>query len=52
MAIGHFMMAVESLFLLALLVLIFGNGAFKPNISSQIGALYAPGDPRRHRPVA
>jgi POT family proton-dependent oligopeptide transporter len=49
MAIGHFMMAFESLFLLALLVLIFGNGAFKPNISAQIGALYAPGDPRRDR---
>lgn len=49
MAIGHFMMAFESLFLLALLVLIFGNGAFKPNISTQIGALYAPGDPRRDR---
>jgi POT family proton-dependent oligopeptide transporter len=49
MAIGHFMMAFESLFLLALLVLIFGNGAFKPNISAQIGGLYAPGDPRRDR---
>src|SRR5262245_6136638 len=49
MAIGHFMMAFEPLFLLALLVLIFGNGAFKPNISAQIGALYAPGDPRRDR---
>src|SRR5262245_31397955 len=49
MAIGHFMMAFEELFLLALLVLIFGNGAFKPNISAQVGALYAPGDPRRDR---
>jgi proton-dependent oligopeptide transporter, POT family len=49
MAIGHFMMAFEPLFLLALLVLIFGNGAFKPNISVQIGALYARGDPRRDR---
>jgi POT family proton-dependent oligopeptide transporter len=49
MAIGHFMMAFEPLFLLALLVLIFGNGAFKPNISAQIGSLYAPGDPRRDR---
>src|SRR5215210_3301930 len=28
MAIGHFMMAFESLFLLALLLLILGNGAF------------------------
>ena len=49
MAIGHFMMAFETLFLMALLVLILGNGAFKPNISTQVGSLYAPGDPRRDR---
>ena len=49
MAIGHFMMAFEPLFLLALFVLILGNGAFKPNISTQVGGLYAPGDPRRDR---
>ena len=49
MAVGHFMMAFESLFLLALLILILGNGAFKPNISTQVGTLYAPGDPRRDR---
>ncbi|HUZ31267.1 MAG TPA: hypothetical protein VMV19_04055, partial [Xanthobacteraceae bacterium] len=42
MAIGHFMMAVQSLFLFALLALILGNGAFKPNISTQVGGLYAP----------
>jgi POT family proton-dependent oligopeptide transporter len=42
-------MAFEPLFLLALLVLIFGNGAFKPNISTQVGTLYAPGDHRRDR---
>ena len=29
--------------------LILGNGAFKPNISTQVGALYPPGDPRRDR---
>ena len=49
MAIGHFMMAVEQLFLFALLALILGNGAFKPNISTQVGGLYAPGDHRRDR---
>src|ERR1700712_2318285 len=49
MAVGHFMMAFEHLFLLALLVLILGNGAFKPNISTQVGTLYTPGDPRRDR---
>ena len=47
MAIGHFLMAVEHLFLPALVFLILGNGAFKPNISTQVGRLYAPGDPRR-----
>ncbi len=49
MAVGHFLMAFEPLFLLALTVLILGNGAFKPNISTQVGSLYAPGDPRRDR---
>jgi POT family proton-dependent oligopeptide transporter len=49
MAIGHFMMAFEYLFLLALGFLILGNGAFKPNISTQVGALYPPGDRRRDR---
>ncbi len=47
MTIGHFLMAFESLFLLALVFLIFGNGAFKPNISTQVGGLYPEGDPRR-----
>ena len=49
MAIGHFMMAIEHLFIFALLALILGNGCFKPNISTQVGGLYAPGDPRRDR---
>ena len=49
MAIGHFMMAFEPLFLLALTTLILGNGAFKPNMSAQVGGLYAPGDRRRDR---
>jgi len=49
MAIGHFLMAVEQLFLFALAALILGNGAFKPNISTQVGGLYAPGDRRRDR---
>jgi len=42
-------MASEGLFFVALMVLIVGNGCFKPNISTQVGALYAPGDPRRDR---
>ena len=49
MAVGHFMMAFEHLFLFALLFLIFGSGCFKPNISTQVGTLYPPGDPRRDR---
>ena len=49
MAIGHFLMAVEPLLLFALLALILGNGAFKPNISTQVGFLYPPGDHRRDR---
>jgi proton-dependent oligopeptide transporter, POT family len=49
MAIGHFMMAFERLFLIALLMLILGIGAFKPNISTQVGALYPSDDPRRDR---
>jgi POT family proton-dependent oligopeptide transporter len=47
MAIGQFMLMSEQLFLPALLVLICGNGCFKANISTQVGNLYAPGDPRR-----
>jgi POT family proton-dependent oligopeptide transporter len=49
MAAGHFMMAFEPLFLFALTLLILGNGAFKPNMSAQVGGLYAPGDLRRDR---
>jgi proton-dependent oligopeptide transporter, POT family len=49
MAIGHFLMALEQFFLLALTALILGNGAFKPNISTQVGGLYPPGDRRRDR---
>jgi proton-dependent oligopeptide transporter, POT family len=47
MALGHFVMAIESSFFLALGLLILGNGAFKPNVSTQVGGLYPQGDPRR-----
>ena len=49
MALGHFAMAIQSeqMFYLALGLLICGNGLFKPNISTIVGRLYAPGDPRR-----
>lgn len=49
MAIGHFLMASESTFLLALLFLILGNGFFKPNISVQVGNFYTLQDSRRDR---
>src|SRR5499426_883021 len=47
--LGAAMMALEPLFLFALTMLILGNGAFKPNMSAQVGTLYAPGDQRRDR---
>ncbi len=47
MAIGHFLMAIESAFVFALLALLFGVGAFKGNIATQVGALYRPSDLRR-----
>lgn len=47
MAIGHFLMAFNVTFLLALLCLILGSGMFKGNIASQVGSLYKPEDLRR-----
>lgn len=46
MALGHFLMAFEQSFLIALLCLLIGVGLFKGNLASQVGSLYAPGDPR------
>lgn len=47
MALGHFLMAFNVTFLLALACLIVGSGMFKGNISSQVGSLYKPEDLRR-----
>ncbi|MDI1319741.1 MAG: oligopeptide:H+ symporter, partial [bacterium] len=47
MAAGHFLMAFDYSFLLALLCLLIGVGCFKGNLASQIGALYQPADLRR-----
>ena len=49
MAAGEFILAVPQLFFLGLLLLIIGNGLFKPNISTQVGKLYQPGDTRIDR---
>jgi len=47
MAIGHFMMAFEPLFFVALATIGIGNGLFLPSLPSQINSLYAHDDPRR-----
>lgn len=49
MAVGQFLMTFEhlSFFYAALVFLIFGNGFFKPNMSTQVGRLYPQNDPRR-----
>ncbi len=39
--------AATALMLFALSLVVIGNGFFKPNISTIVGALYAPGDRRR-----
>ena len=51
MAAGLFMVMVpnHAVFMLGLATVIVGNGLFKPNISSMVGQLYAPGDARRDR---
>jgi POT family proton-dependent oligopeptide transporter len=49
MAAGEFMLMKDALFFPALFIIILGNGLFKPNISTQVGGLYAPGDHRRDR---
>jgi len=49
MAAGHLLMTLEDklAFHMALGLLIAGNGFFKPNISTMVGALYPPNSPRR-----
>jgi POT family proton-dependent oligopeptide transporter len=49
MAAGEFALTQNSLFFVGLLLLIVGNGFFKPNISTQVGNLYKPGDSRIDR---
>lgn len=47
MAAGHFMMAFEPLFYLALATIALGNGLYLPTLPSQVGDLYKRDDPRR-----
>lgn len=49
MAFGHFMMAFESFFYVALALIALGNGLFLPSLPSQINDLYKAGDERRGR---
>ena len=49
MALGHFAMAFEPLFYVALATIALGNGLFLPSLPSQINDLYAADDPRRGR---
>jgi POT family proton-dependent oligopeptide transporter len=49
LSVGHLCMAIESMFFFytALGLIIAGVALLKPNVSTQVGALYKPGDPRR-----
>ena len=47
MSAGHFLMAFDFSFLLALTCLLTGVGCFKGNLASQVGGLYPKGDNRR-----
>tara|TARA_B100001105_G_scaffold82413_1_gene65343 strand:- start:1558 stop:3705 length:2148 start_codon:yes stop_codon:yes gene_type:complete len=49
MAAGHLFMGFENetVFFVALALLILGNGFFKPNISTIVGSLYPQGSPKR-----
>ena len=48
-ALGHFALAVENMvfFYLGLGLVAIGTGFFKPNVSTMVGQIYAPGDQRR-----
>ncbi len=47
MTAGHFAMAFDASFLVALACLILGAGALRGNLEAQVGALYGPDDRRR-----
>ncbi len=49
MAAGEFLLMSPALFFIGLIVLIIGVGFIKPNLSTQVGGLYAPGDSRIDR---
>jgi proton-dependent oligopeptide transporter, POT family len=48
-ALGHFALAFKALpfFYSGLTLIVIGTGLLKPNVSTIVGSLYPPGDPRR-----
>jgi POT family proton-dependent oligopeptide transporter len=48
-ALGHFTLAFRALpfFYAGLALIVLGTGLLKPNVSTLVGSLYEPGDPRR-----
>jgi POT family proton-dependent oligopeptide transporter len=46
-ALRAFYLAESWVFYASLVMIVLGNGLFKPNVSSLVGALYAPNDTRR-----
>jgi len=48
-ALGHFTLAFQALpfFYTGLSLIVVGTGLLKPNVSTIVGSLYPPGDPRR-----
>ena len=48
-ALGHFVLAFDLLtaFYAGLILIVIGTGLLKPNVSTLVGSLYAPGDARR-----
>jgi POT family proton-dependent oligopeptide transporter len=49
MSTGEFLLTSPAFFFIGLLVLLIGTGFVKPNITTQVGGLYKPGDPRIDR---
>ncbi len=47
MALGHFLLAFEAWFLVALVLLVIGSGLLKGNLAAQVGGLYEKTDQRR-----
>ena len=47
MALGHFLMAFDVSFVIAIFCLLIGSGCFKGNLAAQVGDLYPEGDLRR-----